>query len=72
MPDEYQLGRMLGTGAQGTVCSGRDIRIGRIVAVKIVRAELTDGDERAPRASAFRFSGDAERLRHADPAARAA
>ena len=71
MPDEYQLERKLGTGAQGAVY-GRNSPTCRIVVVKRLRAEPPRGAEGIVRAIACCIPGDPERLHHADIAARAA
>ena len=71
MPDEYQLERKLGTGAQGAVY-GRHIPTCRIVVVKRSRAESLHGAKGTARAMACCIPGDAKRLQRADIAARAA
>ncbi|MCM3241107.1 serine/threonine protein kinase, partial [Heyndrickxia oleronia] len=38
--DRYQVGEVIGRGGMATVHVGRDVRLGRQVAIKILRPEL--------------------------------
>ena len=38
----YELGQMIGQGGMATVFTGRDIRLGRTVAIKLLRSDLVD------------------------------
>ena len=40
LPDRYQIERELGTGGMATVYAARDLRHDRLVAVKILRADV--------------------------------
>jgi len=42
LADRYELGPMLGRGGMGTVYDGTDRRLGRSVAVKVLRADLAE------------------------------
>ena len=42
LADRYELGAMLGRGGMGTVYDGTDRRLGRSVAVKVLRADLAE------------------------------
>jgi len=42
LADRYELGAMLGRGGMGTVYDGIDRRLGRSVAVKVLRADLAE------------------------------
>jgi serine/threonine-protein kinase len=42
LADRYELGVMLGRGGMGTVYDGTDRRLGRSVAVKVLRADLAE------------------------------
>lgn len=53
--DRYELGETLGRGGMAEVHEGRDLRLGRRVAVKILRPDLAR-NRRSRRASAARPS----------------
>ena len=62
MDDKYRIEQLLGRGGMGAVYRARDMRLDRLVAVKVVRAELI-GDPEARR----RFRREAQivaRLQH--------
>ena len=58
----YQLVRLLGDGASGTVYEGRDQIVNRRVAVKLLHAELLESEEHLSRF--FRETRAAQRIRH--------
>ncbi len=49
----YELTRPIGAGGMGRVWQGRDTRLGREVAVKVVRPDLLDGPQREETAARF-------------------
>src|SRR5437868_1422898 len=46
---QYQLVRELGRGAMGVVVLARDIALHRVVAIKLLRRELTESDDERTR-----------------------
>jgi len=50
----FQIQSLLGRGAMGVVYRGHDPEIDRPVAIKLVRADLLDGDEREAYLERFR------------------
>src|ERR1700680_3361327 len=55
----YVVERELGRGAMGTIYQANDPDIGRTVAIKLVRADLLDGDDRETFLSRFRHEARA-------------
>jgi len=62
IPERYQLGRRLGTGAMGEVWEAEDTLLGRRVALKFVRADSTS--DRKHQARLAREARALARLRH--------
>jgi len=54
--DRYEIGEVIGRGGMAEVHEGRDLRLGRRVAVKILRPDLAKRSQSSRRASVARPS----------------